>query len=318
MGTIRQIEVGSATDIGNVRRNNEDRILAEIVAYGSTAVSTALLLVADGLGGHEGGEMASTLARDTLREIIAEPIATGAASRAAISKLLAGALKLANERIFAAGSESPGSGRPGTTMTACVLSPDRFDIAHVGDSRAYLITPQDAMQLTDDDSIVADAVRQGLITEEQARDSPYRNQLTRSIGTAEHVDPSIYHSPIMRGDVILLCSDGLSEYISPEEMHQGVLKHRTLQILCDELVQLAKQRGGIDNISVVAARAGTWEKRQSEVGRARVRSDNQTRRTTLPLFRRFEALLSARAVPLTSRGPALYNVSRRAHRYAGV
>ena len=288
MDTGLQIETGSATDIGNVRRCNEDRILAEMVPYGADSVPIALLLIADGLGGHEGGEMASTLARETLRELIVEPLAAGEVARAAISKLLAEALKVANHRVYAAGNDTYGAGRPGTTMTACVLSPERYDIAHVGDSRAYIITPQGAMQVTDDDSVVADAVRQGLLTEEQARSSPYRNQLTRSIGTNDQVEPSIYHSPIDPGDVIIMCSDGLSEYILADELHEGVLKHSVLQTMCDEFVQIAKNRGGHDNISIVAARAGTWENRQSEVGRARNRSGKPKKRSTLPLFRRFQ------------------------------
>jgi protein phosphatase len=284
--------LGSATDIGNVRERNEDRILAEIIPYGAKAVPTALLLVADGLGGHEGGEMASTLARDTLREVITEPVASGSVSRAAISRLLAQALKLANDRIFAAGAETLGLGRPGTTMTACLLSHNRYDIAHVGDSRAYLITPQGALQLTDDDSVVAEAVRQGLITGEQARSSPYRNQLTRSIGTNEQVDPSIYHAPIDCGDMIVLCSDGLSEYVRPEEIHLGALGNPSLQNMCNQFVQLAKQRGGLDNISIVAARAGSWDQRTDEVRQARDRTTRAKKQDTVALVRRFAAAIA--------------------------
>ncbi|MDR3709381.1 MAG: protein phosphatase 2C domain-containing protein [Capsulimonadaceae bacterium] len=286
MTKVRQIEIGSATDVGNVRRSNEDRVVADIIPCGASAIPAALLLVADGLGGHEGGEMASMLAQTTLREVVAQPMASGKITSTAISRMLAGALKLANKRIYEAGGDVV-HGRPGTTMTACLLSAQRYDLAHVGDSRAFLITPHSTLQLTDDDSVVADAVRQGTMTNEQARSSPYRNQLTRSIGTSEQVDPSIYHGPIDAGDVVAICSDGLSEYITPEEMHDAILGKATLQHFCDDLVQLAKQRGGHDNISLVAARAGTWADRQAEVGRARDRMGKAHRHTTLPLLRPF-------------------------------
>lgn len=284
--TDSEIEIGSCTDIGNVREVNEDRILAETVPAGPKAAPLALLLVADGLGGHEGGEVASAMARDTLREVVDQAFSAGAPPASHLSKILANALKLANERIYEVGREMFGAGRPGTTMTACLLSAKRYDIAHVGDSRAYMVSPRHIMQLTDDDSVVADAVRQGLITQEQARLSPYRNQLTRSIGTTVFVDPSIYHAPSERGDVIVLCSDGLSEYVAPDEIRDAVIERPVLQQVCRDLVELAKQRGGHDNISVVAARAGRWNPRQNEAARTRQTARKPQKPRTLPLFRR--------------------------------
>jgi len=275
------------TDIGNVRASNQDRIVADIVRCGDAGIPAALLLVADGLGGHEGGEMASSLAEETLRDTVAAPLASGKITATGISRMLAGAVKLANKRVYEVGSDGYGANRPGTTMTACVLSGHRYDIAHVGDSRAYMITPHSTLQLTDDDSVVADAVRLGHLTVEQARTSPYRNQLTRSVGTSESVEPSIYHGPIDPGDVIALCSDGLSEYITGDEMHRLIFDYATLQQYCEHLVQLAKQRGGHDNISVVAARASSWDERQTEVGKARERLSKSKKRTTLPLLHAF-------------------------------
>ena len=283
---IRQIEVGSTSDVGNVRQSNQDRVVAEIVPCGEAAVPAALLLVADGLGGHQGGEMASTLAQNTFREVVSQPVASGKLPSMSITRILTGALKLANKRIFEAGGDPNAHGRPGTTMTACVLSGHQYSLAHVGDSRAYLITPHNTMQLTDDDSIVADAIRQGLLTDEQARVHPLRNQLTRSIGTAQQVDPSIYHGPIDAGDIVAICSDGLSEYVSAEEMRQAALSKPTLQQFCDDLVRLAKQRGGVDNISLVAGRAGSWNDRKDEVGRAREKLEKAHRQKTLPLLHR--------------------------------
>ncbi len=282
------IELGYVTDIGNVRQINEDSILAEVVLVDAPGNPVAVLLVADGLGGHDGGEVASAMAKTAVEEKVVAAIDPNGLFVEPERIVLGDALKLANDRIYEWGNETASIAHPGTTMTAAVIRPGRYVIAHVGDSRAYLVTPQVAEQLTDDDSVVADAVRQGYLTEQEAKVSPYRNQLTRSIGTNDFVAPSLYDGMLDTGDVLLLCSDGFSEYISPDELHSAFLTGEPLQTLCEAFVETAKLRGGHDNISVVAARIGTWDDRYDEVDHALAgKKKTKTGTKRLSLFKPF-------------------------------
>ncbi|HEY3331306.1 MAG TPA: protein phosphatase 2C domain-containing protein [Capsulimonadaceae bacterium] len=264
-----ELEIAFSTDIGNVREINEDAVYAETRVAKGRVSPYAALLVADGLGGHEGGEVASAMAKTAFCDIVAEPLFAGEIIPEALPVALSKSIKVANEQIFEWGSHSHAMARPGTTMTAAVASPERYYLAHVGDSRAYVVTPQQALQITDDDSVVAEAVRQGLLTDQEAKVSPFRNQLTRSVGTGDSVDPSGYGGDLDEGDVVLLCSDGFSEYISADELHAEVLTGNTLQAICDQFVRTAKLRGGHDNITVAAVRFGNWNRRSDEVETAR-------------------------------------------------
>lgn len=288
MGSYSQPEVAFATDIGNVREINEDSVFAEWRPCGDNGLTVAALLVADGLGGHDGGEVASAMALESFVNLAVGPAFAGEIGSANVLASLTHSIINANSSIFDWGSKSAGFAKPGTTMTAAIAVPGRYEISHVGDSRAYIITPQQAEQITLDDSVVAEAVRQGLLTEHEARVSPYRNQLTRSVGTADEVDPAEYSGHLEEGDVLLLCSDGFSEYITTEELHTHVLSGNSLQAICDQFVATAKQRGGHDNITVAAVRFGDWTQRKDEVDAARTgHKRNKTGTKRLSLFKPF-------------------------------
>lgn len=239
------IEIAQRTDVGPVRSHNEDAVLATWVTSDDDG-HEVVLAVADGVGGHAQGEVASAIAVDTVVERLIgsrQDWIDGAAVEQTI--------RLANSRINALAQGEYAA--PATTMTVCWATDREYVVGHVGDSRAYLLS-KTVVQLTDDDSHVAEAVRRGLMTPEDARRSPLRNQLTKSVGTQEDVQPELHDGSWAHGDVLLLCSDGLSEYLDGEEMLGIVRETGDLQDACDRMVQLAAQRGGHDNISVVAAR----------------------------------------------------------------
>ena len=262
------LNIGRATDVGNVREINEDTILAEALLssaeFADPEELTAVLLVADGMGGHQAGEVASRMAGEMTRQTFLVPQAPdrvpaggGGAVTLQTSGLAERAIDLArriNQAVFAYGGQ--GIAHPGTTLTLCLCHARTYTIAHVGDSRAYLLTGSGICQLTDDDSWVGEAVRRGTMTPGEARESPHRNQLTRCVGIAEDVQPSLYQGTWQPGNVLLLCSDGLSEYVLPEEIRDAVLAASSLQAACEKLVRLARDRGGHDNISLVSACEG--------------------------------------------------------------
>jgi protein phosphatase len=244
-----------------VRELNEDRYFAELLAPGPDNPWNlqALLVVADGMGGHQAGEVASRLAVQTVREIFASagaaekgpPSLHGRDLRASLEK----AVHHVNDVVYQAGT-GEGLARPGTTLTLALVQDNNFYIGHVGDSRTYLLRDGRADQITEDDSWVAEQVRAGRMTEPEARTSPFRNQLTQSIGAQAEVRPSVYPGAFLEGDILVLCSDGLTEYVTGAEIAEVALSSPTAQAACDRLVDLANERGGEDNVTVIIARVG--------------------------------------------------------------
>lgn len=258
--------MGFATDGGRERDLNEDTIIAETLSSegANPWQIAAFLVVADGMGGHHGGEVASQLAGETARQIFltdeaqgltqADTTGTGLAQRVTES------IQYINRVVYKhdVGHSGDTLRKPGTTLTMALVRAEEYCIGHVGDSRAYLIHEDrsrvTAEQLTVDDSLVAAAVRDGRLTPEQARTSPFRNHLSQAIGINSSVEPQVFSGPWQEGDTLLLCSDGLTEYLTEAELADFVTTHESIQAACDGLVTVANHRGGIDNISVVAAR----------------------------------------------------------------
>jgi protein phosphatase len=252
------MEIGCSTDVGRERELNEDTVVAERLGGGleNPWRLSAVLAVADGMGGHQGGEVASQRAGEMAQRLFAarhDDLDPADLSGQKLLQRLKEALQSINRTVYQEGAGA-GPSRPGTTLTVCLVRPGEYCIGHVGDSRAYLLRHSSVEQITEDDSWVAEAVRRGKMTREEAQNSPFVNQLTKCIGIAPEVEPSLYYGNWNEGDILLLCSDGLTGYVLPEEMRQAVQAHETLQESCDSLVALANDRGGHDNISVVAAR----------------------------------------------------------------
>lgn len=226
------------TDKGLVRKENEDAFCIE--------KDLGLLAIADGMGGHASGEVASKMAIEILRESFkkgGEPL----------PERLSSGVKLANRAIYEAAQSQSQLNGMGTTLTALQLEGNRLSIAHVGDSRAYLIRGGVIEQMTDDHTIVSEQVARGMITREDAARSDMRNILSKALGIAPEVDVDIEGLTVSEGDQLVLCSDGLSELISDDEILSEVQSSKRPEIVCDELVDLAIQRGGEDNITVIVA-----------------------------------------------------------------
>jgi PPM family protein phosphatase len=225
-----RIEVGSATDIGRVRERNEDSILVEPPLY----------VVADGMGGHRGGQVASQLALETLEQLSGD----GSGS-------LAEHVRRANRAVWDRALEDERLSGMGTTLTAARIDGSSALIAHVGDSRAYLLRDGMLRQLTTDHTLVARMVSSGEITEAEAENHPHKNVLTRAIGTDEQVEVDEDTVDLQADDHLLLCSDGLTGMVTEDQI-QAILEHSDgAQQAADRLVKAANRAGGIDNISVV-------------------------------------------------------------------
>lgn len=230
----QDISFGSRTDIGYVRDHNEDSLI----------IVPPLFAVADGMGGHEAGEIASEITVNTLAELAPSHLdAEG----------LTAAVEAANYNVMKAPRQGIGRDGMGTTLTAAMLEGERLLIAQVGDSRAYLLHKGHLQQITRDHSLMADLIEAGQITPEEARVHPNRSVITRAIGSDIHMRPDIYELNVDAGDRILLCSDGLSSMISNNAIESIMRRQSDAQHCADELVTAALENGGADNVTVVVA-----------------------------------------------------------------
>ena len=245
-----EITVGRRSHVGVRRPSNEDQYCA-LKAPNAPFGSDALLAVADGMGGHQAGEIASEMAIRGLVDRLAS-LESDPPRRVGLDLVLSGAVAELNGEVHEA-SARPEQRGMGTTLTAAVLIGDRMTIAHVGDSRAYIHRDGQLRQLTVDHSWVAEQVARGGLTPEEAEKHPNRNIITRAIGLAGSVDIDTKVVAIRKGDVILLCSDGLTTMVNDHDIAR-VLSNGAPQEASDEFVDLANDRGGEDNITVVVAR----------------------------------------------------------------
>jgi len=242
---VQRVNLRSAalTDVGRRRKANED-------CY-ALAPDLGLYLVADGMGGHAAGQLASELAAqaavDALRTLVD--------ASASLTEKLRYATAAANREILAAVKQRPELAGMGTTLVAVLASPNRIALAHVGDSRAYLIRGDRIRQLTDDHSLVAELVRRHEISETAARGHPHRHVLTRALGVRRGVEADLAELTPVPGDSFVLCSDGLTGHVRDEEICEIVLAQQNdLDAVCSQLVDLANSRGGEDNVTVVIVR----------------------------------------------------------------
>ena len=223
---------GSRTEIGNVREHNED----------SLTVLPPLFAVADGMGGHEAGEVASEITINTLNDL---------APQIADAEALARAVMAANLNVIKAPSQGVGREGMGTTLTAAILDKERLVIAQVGDSRAYLLHNGSLQQLTRDHSLMADMIEAGQLTEAEARVHPNRSVITRAIGSDPHMQPDLYELNVETGDRLLLCSDGICGMIEDNEIASIMRQAPSAQACADQLVEAALAAGGFDNATAV-------------------------------------------------------------------
>ena len=241
------------TDEGKQRTNNEDSYL--------TNDHLGFYAVADGIGGHEGGEVASRLAMEALSGILRERFMSTWSSAAPDAPTeedrnltsLRDAVAFANTTILQAAARDPSLAGMGTTLTAVLLRSRTAFFVHVGDSRAYLFHNGTLKQLTNDHSLVAEQMRAGLITPEQARISPYRHVITRSVGIHPDAHADLGKFTVERNDILLLCTDGLTEMVKNDEIER-ILSSETSSASAENLIDRANDNGGVDNVTVVVVR----------------------------------------------------------------
>lgn len=253
------------SDVGKRREKNEDSYLV--------SDDLCLYAVADGMGGHTGGDIASGLATSTLREVISslesDPDTTlqeGVSIRPGeYQGYLRYAVSLSSKRIFEKSRSEATLKGMGTTTVAVFFRNNKAYIANVGDSRAYRIRGDEILQVTKDHSLVGEQMRAGIMTEEEARGSRLKNIITRSVGFQEDVEADIDIRVVRPGDRFLLCSDGLSNLMQDQEIMEVVVSN-DLEAACRRLVDLANDRGGDDNITVVIAEVESLDDVEAQTG----------------------------------------------------
>src|SRR2546428_1540288 len=261
-----KVQVFGKTDLGKTRDHNEDCFLVADLTRGERSLPPtvreheigergALVVVADGMGGAAAGELASQMATDTIFDQMEKMWGTEKElTPQRFAYRLKEAVEVANGQIHAHAKAHPEVRGMGTTTTAAGVLVDHVYITQVGDSRVYLIRNGVAYQLTKDQSLMQRLVEAGELTEEEAARSERRNIILQALGPDPKVKVDLTHQEIRRGDVLVLCSDGLSGQVKKEEIAEIVNSERDLQAACDRLIALANQRGGPDNITVIIAR----------------------------------------------------------------
>jgi len=242
------------TDTGRVREHNEDTI--------GTDADIGLLVLADGMGGYKAGEVASGIAVRTvmslLREAVEREDLTLADAATGLSRpgiLLRDAIQRANKLIYQSAQTQPHCEGMGTTVVAGLFFDDRLTIAHVGDSRMYRVRGGQIEQLTQDHSLLQELVARGFYTPEQAARAAAKNYVTRALGVESTVEVDIREVPVERDDLVLLCSDGLSDMVEDGDIHLTVKTFgANLETLARQLIQLSNDNGGRDNVSIVLVR----------------------------------------------------------------
>jgi serine/threonine protein phosphatase PrpC len=233
---LRAVETICRSDTGLQRRENED----------SAYAAAPLFVVADGMGGAQAGEVASQLAIEAFQQ--------GLAGDGSPEQRLAERVRQANRQIYELSRAQAGREGMGTTLTAAYLDDGGLAIAHVGDSRAYLFRDGQLTRLTQDHSLVDELVRRGKLTEEQAAEHPQRSIITRALGPEPDVEVDTLTYPVRAGDLLLLCSDGLTSMISEETIAEILVAAGSLEAAARSLIEQANQAGGRDNITVVLFR----------------------------------------------------------------
>jgi len=251
------VTVGAKTDTGQ-RANNEDLYAVVDTRKHQMRVDGALI-IADGMGGRSFGEQASAATIETVEDILAEMLDSRREGEVVIADALALALRKANARVYALSHAEEDRRGMGTTCVAAVIDGETLYVAHAGDSRAYLLREGLLKQLTADHSYVAEQVRAGAISEEGARKSRFRNIITRAVGIEPAIEADVAEFEVRPGDVVLLCTDGLSNMVEENDIARTLTQVTNPQAAADRLVQMANKNGGKDNITAVVAhlKAGT-------------------------------------------------------------
>lgn len=254
MNLTDTLEIVRLTDVGQRRDHNEDAVASD--------AEMGLVILADGMGGYNAGEVASEIAVLTLVAELKESLlelAPGqidpASGMQAESRLLMEAVAKANESIYSVSQSQPQCAGMGTTLVTGLFTNDKLLVGHIGDSRMYRLRGETLEQITEDHSLLNEQIKSGLITPEQAKYSNNKNLVTRALGIDPEVELELHEYDVEVGDLYLLCSDGLSDLVEDEEIQLTLTSlSANLELAANQLVQMANDNGGKDNISVILAR----------------------------------------------------------------
>lgn len=231
------------SDVGRVRKNNEDvwANLTDIHCY----------ILADGMGGHQAGEIAAKEAVDTLCRCLKKQLKSGSKSIDEAKNLIVNAFQTVNTHVYKLGKSTHELKGMGTTLCLLHLHPEGVILAHAGDSRIYRMRDKKLQLMTEDHSLLSELSSRGKLTQEEASTFHYKNIITKAVGTEPHLEPTVTCESYKSKDLFLLCSDGLSDLLSMKEMEEVLLKANSLSEGASQLVSLSKMKGGHDNITVL-------------------------------------------------------------------
>jgi protein phosphatase len=292
-----RVTVFGKTDLGLTRDHNEDTFLVADLSTGNASLHPdvrdhevgprgSLFMVADGMGGAAAGELASAMAADIIyRHLSTAWIQDAEMSASRFAFRMKEAVELANQQIYFYAREHPDVRGMGTTVTAAGVFGNELYLTQIGDSRGYLIRNGAAVQLTRDQSLTQRLVDAGELTEEEAEQSERRNIILQALGPDPRVKVDLSRQTLSRGDTLIICSDGLSGVVKREELPSMVAEYPDLPSLCSALIDLANERGGPDNVTVVAVRfdgAGLPEPHTAAGYQVYQLPDRESTETTVP------------------------------------
>jgi len=254
MNLEQTLQIVSETDPGMVRSHNEDSVASD--------ASRGLVVLADGMGGYNAGEVASGMATTVIvtemQHVLDQHVSFEADPQTGTSvaqKLLRDNIAKANTSIYQASQSQPQYAGMGTTLVVALFHDNKITIAHIGDSRLYRMRGEELKQITKDHSLLQEQIDSGLITPEQAKLSANKNLVTRALGIDPAVEPEIHDYDALPGDIYLLCSDGLCDMVSDEDIRMALQTlGANLKLCAQQLVQMANDNGGRDNVSVILIR----------------------------------------------------------------
>lgn len=238
------MKVFAKTDIGQERKVNEDYYYVS-----SPEDKIKLFILADGMGGYSAGEVASKMATEQVKEYIQKHFEKNKDSKESIEKLLKDAIEHANTVVYKKAKNKKELSGMGTTLDVCLIYNNKIYIGHVGDSRVYRIRKEYMRKLTKDHSYVQTLIEDGTITKEEAQNHPKKNMLTKALGCTEKADPDVYTKTFIKGDIILMTSDGLTNMVKENEIYNIIKQNK--EEAAEVLVKQANNNGGYDNITVV-------------------------------------------------------------------
>lgn len=239
--------------VGKVRKNNEDYCMGEIIQTEDDCIG--IFALADGMGGHKKGEVASKIAVESIIDFLKENISqSGGIKMDYLDDIIKQGYNYANKKIYAKALEDNSCEGMGTTLVVAVIYKNDVIIANVGDSRGYLLHNNDFRKITKDHSVVEELVNANLITEEEARRHPRRNQITRAMGAEEIIIVDIFREKLEKDDILLLATDGLTGCVEDESIKNIIEQDKGIKEICQDLINEANNNSGKDNISVILSK----------------------------------------------------------------